>query len=267
MLETVRDWPFWLELLSLLLAPHIIITGAVLLVLFRFRRGFKEVAIAFLNIFSDGKKGMKLKFGSDLFSLETVEREADPTILPKTGVGQIENAGSAANTSISSTSTVNETDATWMPSQRVAELMQIDQHPLLLSEVEKDIAKILVDAGLESTSDTARVLIRNLAGTSIDRAFEKDYSLVRGSEIQLLEKMNAFVPNSMPVPVVDKHIEETRSKFPNFYTKPLSANEYLAWLLSATLVIRTDSGFGITVRGAAFLRWLIVNNKTLEKGL
>lgn len=264
MVEAAKDWQFWLELLALFLAPHMVITCAVVVVLFKFRKGFKDVVLAFFQIFGDGKKGMKLTVGSDLFTLETVAREADSSASQTTGVVQMEGVGKEANTSVVATITNGQSPVV---NPKALALMQIDQHPILLDETEAQLRRILLDAQLDISSETAKVLIRNLAATSIDRAFEKDYSMIRGSEIQILEKMNSLVPGSMPVPMIDKHTEDTRAKFPNFYTKSLSASEYLSWLISSTLVLRTDTGFGITVRGAGFLRWMIVNNKVLDKAL
>lgn len=263
MIESIQGWPFWLDLLNLLLAPHIVVTGAALFILLKFRSGFKQLLTAFLDGIKEGKKDVKVKVGSDGLSFETSARTANEELITTSPVTQIsvnesEEAAETRSNNISTPSHVNP---------NIEQLMQVDHHPVLLEETEKKITDLLTSNSLEVESDTARVLIRNLAGTSIDRYFEKDYSLVRGSEIRLLEKLNALVPGSMPVQIIDNYIEETRTKYPDFYTKSISANEYLSWLMNSSLVISTNEGFSITERGVAFLRWMVIGSYDLNKVL
>jgi hypothetical protein len=268
LIETVIEWPFWLEFLQLLLSPHIVVTGAVLFVLLRFRKGFKELLGVFFGNLKDGKSDLKFRFGSDGVSFETSERRENSNTDENSTSATIDNVGNTANTnpSVASTNPENKSSPTLI-NKNLEDLLKVDQSPILLEETEKELVRILSDYELDLESDTARVLIRNLASTSIDRAFEKDYSLIRGSEVELLEKLNALAPSSMSVPQIDRHTEETRTKYPDFYTKSMSANEYLSFLLGSKFVLRTEYGFAITVRGSAFLRWLIVQNKPHNKSL
>lgn len=275
-METMKDWPFWMEFLNLLLSPHMVITGAIIFILLKFRGGFKTLFAKFIESFNDGKTNIKVTVGA--VSFETSERKHLQEPKDNPGVSQIENVGGAAKsiTAVAAVTvassivdaevsqhTADSVEKTKNPNVEI--LMEVDQSPVLLNEAEEQLKNVLLSNNLETDSDTARVLIRNLASSTINCIFEKDYSLVRGSEIQLLEKLNTITPTSMTLLTLNQHIAETRDNSPEFYTKFISVSDYMSWLLSNKLALETDTGFTITIRGAAFIRWIVVNNKPHKK--
>lgn len=137
----------------------------------------------------------------------------------------------------------------------VEDLMRLGDSTLL-KELEAAIFSDLECKGLEITGDTVRVLTHHLAATQMALEFEQVHSVIFGSQIFLLKKLNEFIGNGLDPIYLQKHFDNAQ----NLFSEGLgdwTLEKYLNFLLNRVL-IRMDSGkYHITVRGAEFLIWLI----------
>jgi len=91
----------------------------------------------------------------------------------------------------------------------------------------------------------------------IKSTFESIYSVIFGSQIQLLQRLNSFP-------------EETYESLERFYKsgfpdKDYSYDNYLLFLYKYNLIIDNNGKIHITIMGVDFLKFIVANNKSIEK--
>lgn len=139
-------------------------------------------------------------------------------------------------------------------SEIVQELMDVGSSEVR-EEVEAIIKNELKAKNLETEGDTIKILIRHLAATQMALDFEQVYSLIYGSQIFLLKKLNEVSGQGKPRSYVENHYQEVKKLYPEFYQN-WDINNYLDFLLSRTLVITHGEQYHITKKGQEFIVWL-----------
>ena len=137
----------------------------------------------------------------------------------------------------------------------VEELMKLGDSALLL-EIENLILADLKARGLETNSDSTKVLTRHLAATQLALDFEQVYNSIFGSQISLLKRLNEVIGQGLG----KDQMEEFFASIQEPYTEGLGAwilDDYLRFLFGHTLLTVSDGRYHITVKGVEFLVWLI----------
>lgn len=139
--------------------------------------------------------------------------------------------------------------------EAVEDLMRMPDSALL-NELEDIIVRDLANRHLDTESDTTMVLVRHLAATQIALEFEQVHSVIFGSQLYLLKKLNEAASAGLESTVIDRHFDHVQKMFWD-QLGSWSNEDYLRFLFNRVL-IRTDEGrYRITVRGNDFLMWLI----------
>jgi hypothetical protein len=148
-------------------------------------------------------------------------------------------------------------------SESVQTLLDYVGNSIVINKLETNIVKDLKDKNLDSSGDTAKVLIKHLAGTQALLAFERIYSNIFGSQIQLLKRLNE---QSRDNEYVLQHYNQICEKVPNFKDS-ITYDIYNNFLISNILIIKEDDSFLVTNMGIEFLTWLTRNGKLEGKQL
>jgi len=74
--------------------------------------------------------------------------------------------------------------------EAVQQLLDVIGSSVVIAEIEGRIKNELSERGLNTDGDTVKILIRHLAGTQILLSFEQIHSLIFGSQVFLLKKLN-----------------------------------------------------------------------------
>ena len=139
------------------------------------------------------------------------------------------------------------------PGKDVQTMMQAFDSPALLQQ-ERVIVADLEARQLDSTSDTTKVLVRNLAKHQLFLGCELVYRLIFGSQILFLKRLNTVSgiseahANEFYAAVVEQHPDV----FP-----PDEPQRYFAFLVTRDLVVIEEAHFRITDFGREFLAWLV----------
>ncbi|MCZ6733300.1 MAG: hypothetical protein O7B27_12270 [Gammaproteobacteria bacterium] len=138
----------------------------------------------------------------------------------------------------------------------------LEQEGLIRQELEKQ--------GLEKDTETAKVLIRHLSIAQIQIAFERFDSTIFGSQINLLQQLNAAT-TPMPVEDVRTYYDIAAAAYPDAYKK-YSFESWLNFLIGhAALVsmsgtgLMSGAGYQITRQGRDFLAYLVLAGKTTTR--
>jgi hypothetical protein len=149
------------------------------------------------------------------------------------------------------------------PTREVQDLMQTFDPPALRQLEQAQLAD-LQRRGLDSTSDTTRVLVRHLARTQLFFACEFVYRLIFGSQIALLKNINTM--GRMSEADVHQFYRNVASNFPNIFNAE-QPEPYLDFLIRQNLIVRQDGHFLISHFGREFLVWLAQSGAFENKGL
>lgn len=166
-------------------------------------------------------------------------------------IGRIKSIGKTGLT----TETVPKPQDEEKRKRAVEELMKLRDSPLML-EVETLIKKDLEQRGLETGGDTIRILIRHLAATQLILDFEQIHSLIFGSQIFLLKKLNEVAGQGHETQFVEKHFQHVQQLFPNDLGT-WTLEQYLAYLVGRNLITISGGKYHITVKGVEFLVWMV----------
>jgi len=150
--------------------------------------------------------------------------------------------------------------------ESVQELLLVIGDSIVLRDVEGRIKADLKGRGLETDGDTIKVLIKHLGAAKILLEFEQIYSLIFGSQIFLLKKLNEVAGQGKPREFVAAHFEQIKSLFPEILGN-WSSEQYLAFLLSRLLITMEGNTFHITNLGVEYLTWMIRNGRREDKPL
>jgi hypothetical protein len=165
-------------------------------------------------------------------------------------IGRIKTVGKEGLTTESVPKSQNEEQR----KKAVEELMKLGDSPLIL-EVEKFIRLDLQGRGLETEGDTIRILVRHLAATQLVLDFEQIHSLIFGSQIYLLKKLNEVVGQGLDREFIETHFKHVQQLFAELVS--WSLEKYLLFLFGRNLITISDGKYHITVKGVEFLVWLV----------
>jgi hypothetical protein len=149
-------------------------------------------------------------------------------------------------------------------SKDIQSLLQTFDSPALLNQ-EKMIFADLKARGLDTDSDTTKVLVRHLARTQLNLGCEFVYRLIFGSQIALLKRVN-----SAPGGLTDNEAkqfyelitERHREIFPVDDSGP-----FFEFLIRQGLILRDGGRFHISGFGKEFLAWLVQSGVSEYKAI
>ena len=150
--------------------------------------------------------------------------------------------------------------------ESVQELLLAIGDSIVLRDVEGRIKADLKGRGLETDGDTIKVLIKHLGAAKILLEFEQIHNLIFGSQIFLLKKLNEVAGQGKPREFVAAHFEQIKSLFPKLLGN-WSLEQYLAFLLSRSLITIEGNVFHITNLGVEYLTWMIRNGRREDNPL
>ena len=142
------------------------------------------------------------------------------------------------------------------------ELIDAIGNSIVLQDIEGRIRQELETRGLETTSDTVRVLIKHLAATRILAEFEQIHNFIFGSQIFLLKRLNEVAGQGKPKEFVVEHFAHLRSTvFPDAF-RDWTVDQYLAFLHQRLLILLKDGTYHITNLGVEYLTWVARNGRS-----
>lgn len=150
--------------------------------------------------------------------------------------------------------------------EAVQQLLDAVGNSIVINEQEEKIRDELKVKQLTVETDTARVLIKHLAGTQVLLAFERVHSSIFGSQIYLLKKLNELAGQGQSVEFVHNHIDHVKTLFPD-QLAGWSYEQYWAFLYSHLLIVLKDEKFHITNFGVEYLTWLARNGRSENRPL
>jgi hypothetical protein len=145
--------------------------------------------------------------------------------------------------------------------EAVQQLLDAVGNSIVINEQEEYIKKDLATRGLSTEGDSVKVLIKHLAGTQLLLAFERVHSLIFGSQIFLLKKLNEVAGQGRAVEFVNKHIDKVKSLYSNELGS-WSNEQYLNFMYSHLLIVRHGSQIHITNLGVEYLTWIARNGRS-----
>lgn len=151
-------------------------------------------------------------------------------------------------------------------SEAVQELLASIGETIVLLEVEARIRKELQDKGLDTSSDSVKVLVRHLAATQILLEFEQIHSLIFGSQIFLLKKLNEFIGQGRSSEYVENHFEHVKDMFSE-QLGSWSFDQYMGFLRARALITQHGVVYHITNIGVEYLTWIVRSGRSDEKPL
>lgn len=145
--------------------------------------------------------------------------------------------------------------------ESVQQLLDVVGNSIVITDIEGRIRTELTNNGFNTNGDTAKVLIRHLAGTQLLLSFEQIHNLIFGSQIFLLKKLNEVVGQGRPVAFVNGHIDHVKSIYPSELGE-WSYDQYLEFLYGRLLIVRHEDQVHITNNGVEYLTWVARNGRS-----
>lgn len=137
--------------------------------------------------------------------------------------------------------------------------------------IQEQVTKINADLesrGLSLEGDAVKVLVKHLAGTQLLLAFEQVHSLVFGSQIYLLKKLNESVGEGKALEFVWAHVDHVKSLYVTSSLAKWDYEQYLAFLYSQQLIVKGENQkIHITNLGVEYLTWIIRNGRREDNPL
>lgn len=149
--------------------------------------------------------------------------------------------------------------------QAVEELMKFGDSNVT-NELENYIRQDLNRRGLDTDSDTVKVLVRHLAATQLALDFEQIYNTIFGSQIFLLRKLNEAAGIGLYYDFIKTHFERVQSQFPEELSS-WNLEQYLSFLFGRLLITFKDNNYHITIKGVDFLIWLTKTSRSDNRPL
>ncbi|MBU4288097.1 MAG: hypothetical protein KKI12_08000 [Proteobacteria bacterium] len=148
----------------------------------------------------------------------------------------------------------------------VEKLLAVIGESIVISELETRIIDEMKANNLKVDGDSIKVLVKHLAGTQLLLAFERIHSIIFGSQIFLLKRLNESAGVGKPMVFVEQHIDHVR----NMFSENLSSwtnEQYLQFLFDRILIVRNDEQLHVTNLGVEYLTWLVRNGRSDNKPL
>ena len=149
-------------------------------------------------------------------------------------------------------------------SEAVQKLLNMVSDSHLINNLEESIYIDLEDRNISDDTDKVKVLVNQLAVTQTLLAFEIVYSLIFGSQIILLEKINEVRAQGMETNAVNQYFDQVKATYPE-QLEQWSSARYLKFLLENSLIHHNDGKYYITESGTEFLIWLTKNGRSKVK--
>lgn len=144
--------------------------------------------------------------------------------------------------------------------EAVQELLLAVGDSIALRDIEGRIKSDLMNRELDIESDTSKVLIKYLAGALILLDFEQIHSLIFGSQIFLLKKLNEVAGQGQKIDLVVGHFEQVKELFREQLGN-WSFEQYMVFLLSRIMVTVDKDNYHITNYGVEYLTWMAKNGR------
>lgn len=150
----------------------------------------------------------------------------------------------------------------------VQELLDQIGSSVVITEMERRITTDLDNKDLPIDSETARVLLRHLAGSQLLLQFENIHSLIFGSQIYLLKELNPNNSMGMKEEDVVIHFEKVKQTYPDSFLN-WDCEQYLSFLYARVLIVKSeeDKLIHLTNFGGEYLVWIARNGRTETKPL
>lgn len=129
-----------------------------------------------------------------------------------------------------------------------------------LRQQEDLIKRDLTDKGLENNSEAAKVLIRHLAATQLALFFERVNAIIWGSQINILQHLNAKVEGDTR-DAVKSYYDIAATIHPDLF-QAYSFENYLNFLIGYGLITESTSRLYITQLGQDFLIFIAETRRT-----
>lgn len=149
--------------------------------------------------------------------------------------------------------------------EAVQQLLDVVGNSIVIAEQEENIRQDLTSKGLSADSDSAKVLVKHLAGTQLLLAFERVHSSIFGSQIFLLKKLNEVAGQGRPADDVNAHIDHVKELYPQL--GQWSHDQYLAFMFAQLLIVKQSDQFHITNFGVEYLTWMARNGRREDNPL
>lgn len=148
-------------------------------------------------------------------------------------------------------------------SELVKELLKTGEGLEIVLANEEKIKKDLDDRGLSYTSDSEAILIRHLAVAQSNYWFERCYSFIFGSQLQLLKHLNE---NRSPVNIdfIEDYFVAVKNRNPEIMPN-WTAHNYINFLLDSNLLAEKDGCYQISIAGNEFLTLLARTGYSMNK--
>jgi hypothetical protein len=146
------------------------------------------------------------------------------------------------------------------------ELMQAIGASVALSDVEGRIRAELTAKSLPVDNETSRVLLKYLAAATLNVQFEQIHSLIFGTQIFLLKKLNEVAGRGRPREDLEKHFQHVKGLFPDSFAE-WDLDQYIDFLVRRSLIVENDGVFHITHLGNDYLVWITRSNKPENRAL
>ena len=146
------------------------------------------------------------------------------------------------------------------------ELMQAISSSVAMSDIEGRIRAELTTKSLPVDNETSRVLLKYLAAATLSVQFEQIHSLIFGSQIFLLKKLNEVAGRGRPRADLEKHFEHVKGIFPDSFSD-WDLAQYIDFLVGRSLIIENGGVFHITNLGNDYLVWITRSNKPENRAL
>jgi len=146
------------------------------------------------------------------------------------------------------------------------ELMQAVGSSVALIDVEGRIRAELSAKSLPVDTETSRVLLKYLAAATLSVQFEQIHSLIFGSQVFLLKKLNEVAGRGRPRADLQQHFEHVKNLYPDSFSD-WDLDQYIDFLVGRSLIVDNDGVFHITNLGNDYLVWITRNNRPETRAL
>ncbi len=150
--------------------------------------------------------------------------------------------------------------------EAVQELLADVGNSIALSDIEGRIRSELEQRGLETDTDTARVLVKYLGASALALEFERIHGLIFGSQIYLLKGLNEVVGQGRQRETIAAHFAHVQKLFEQDLGD-WSLDDYMAFLIGRYLVTIHGDVYHITNLGVEYLTWIARNGRTENRPL
>ncbi|MDD5241655.1 MAG: hypothetical protein PHG47_08040 [Sulfuricella sp.] len=145
--------------------------------------------------------------------------------------------------------------------EAVQQLLDVIGNSIVITDIESRVKAELTEKGFNTDGDTVKVLIRHLAGTQLLLKFEQIHSLIFGSQIFLLKKLNEVAGQGKPLTFVNDHIDYIKTIYPSGLGE-WTYDQYLSFMYGRLLLVRHGDMIHITNLGVEYLTWVARNGRS-----